>query len=77
MHPIGMGRHFVKVERGENKTFNLISPPKIFCEACRYLHEDNGPSVVEDLREEWVEGGNCIQPPVIAYVEEGEEVTEE
>ena len=33
--------------------------------------------MVEDLREEWVGGGNCIQPPVIAYVEEGEEVTEE
>ena len=33
--------------------------------------------MVEDLREEWVEGGNCVQPPVIAYVEEGEVVTEE
>ena len=74
---IGMGRHFVKVDRKKEKNFSFHVSPQIFCEACRYLHENNGPSVVEDLRKEWVEGGKCIQPPVIAYIEEEEVVTEE
>ena len=33
--------------------------------------------MIEDLRKEWVEVEKCIQPPVIAYLEEEEVVTQE
>jgi len=50
-----IGRHFFK-------TF-----PKIFCEACRYLHTGKGPRVVENLWKDWIEG-KCMNPPLITYL---------
>lgn len=42
---------------------------KYFCDACRYVHTAKGPRIVEDLKKDWGEGGQCHWPN-ITYIDE-------